>query len=930
MPTVLNRAELSVAGIAQAGDDVFFRIQMAIQGGKVNRDIRVFVLQGRHALGGSDEGQELNLLHPPFLEDIYAGNGGATRGKHWINDDGQVQGGGWRQFFVIDVGLASVMVAIQAQVPDLGIRHQLQDSVRHPQARAENRHQADPLGQPLSVAFCQGRGHRHGGERQIGSGLIKQELGQLAHESTEDGRRCVTMTHGGHAVLHQGVLRHPHPRNGRHQLVPLEKRLGQSCRRFHTAGIILADQSLPVSHAPRKEHTPMPSPSVPLRQQQLHDERIRITDVQPQVDQGRYAVKRVVGDTVEVQATVFRDGHDKLNVVLQYGAEDTGDWIEVPMKLLGNDRWSASFTVERLTDYKYTIEAWTDQFGTWQEEVHKKATAEQDVTSELLEGVEQIQRAVKRAREKDHQFLLDVVEAIRSARDQEEVVAAALDPALSACMTRNAERLNRNSLDRLLTVVVDLPLARFATWYEFFPRSQGKSSDRSGTFADCINRLPEIAHLGFDVVYLPPIHPIGRSYRKGKNNSLTPGPNDPGSPWAIGNELGGHTAIEPSLGTEQDFKDFVTAARDLGIAVALDFAIQCSPDHPYVTEHPEWFYHRPDGTIKYAENPPKKYQDIYPLNFDSPAWPALWEEWKRVLLHWIGLGVTIFRVDNPHTKPTGFWEWLIAEIKRDHPEAIFLAEAFTRPALMKTLAKVGFSQSYTYFTWRNTKQELIQYATELTATEMKDYFRGNFFANTPDILHEYLQHAGPPAFKVRYILAATLSSLCGIYSGYELCENIPLKPGSEEYLDSEKYQIKVRDWNAPGNIKEFIQRVNQARRENRALQLYDNLTFHQTHNEWILCYSKTMADHSNTVLVVVNLDPKHPQEDMVLLDLKKLGLEPQEQFQVEDVISGSSWTWHGNRNYIRLDPRNDPAHLFVLRRKPREVSAKLTKQFPQA
>jgi starch synthase (maltosyl-transferring) len=661
---------------------------------------------------------------------------------------------------------------------------------------------------------------------------------------------------------------------------------------------------------------PVPPETVSPYQKQLHDERIVITNVMPQIDQGRYPVKRVLGDTVEVQATIFREGHDHLAAQLQYGAEDTGEWHDLPMELLGNDLWSASFTVERLTHYKFTIEAWSDLFGTWQDELRKKSDAGQDVSSELLEGIELILKAAKRAKESDHQFLLDAAQAIRAAPMQQEAVAAALDDALTACMYRNAEHSHGVTLDRLLTVEVDRPLAQFATWYEFFPRSQGKEPGKSGTFADCINRLPEIAHLGFDVIYLPPIHPIGRTHRKGKNNSLKSTPQDPGSPWAIGNEVGGHTAIEPSLGTLQDFKNFLAAARDLGIEIALDFAIQCSPDHPYVKQHPEWFSHRPDGTIKYAENPPKKYQDIYPLNFDSPAWAAMWEEWRQVLKYWIDVGVKIFRVDNPHTKPIGFWEWLLSEIKREHPEVIFLAEAFTRPAMMKTLAKIGFTQSYTYFTWRNTKAELEEYATELTQTEMKEYFRGNFFANTPDILHEYLQKGGRPAFKVRYLLAATLSTLCGIYSGFELCENIPLKPGSEEYLDSDKYEIKVRDWSAPGNIKEFIRIVNRARHEYPALKIYDNITFHPTHTDHILCYSKATADGSNVVIVVVNLDPFRAHEDMVTLDLEALGLEGEEEFSVRDLLSGSVWTWR-NRNYVRLDPKEEPAHLLVVERKPK-------------
>jgi starch synthase (maltosyl-transferring) len=481
-------------------------------------------------------------------------------------------------------------------------------------------------------------------------------------------------------------------------------------------------------------------------------------------------------------------------------------------------------------------------------------------------------------------------------------------------MERYQERTHATAAERTLEVVVDRVQARFAAWYELFPRSQGTSKETSGTFRDCIRRLPDLQRMGFDVIYLPPIHPIGRTFRKGKNNSLTAGPDDPGSPWAIGNEHGGHKSIEPSLGTFDDFRAFVAAAREHGIEIALDFAIQCSPDHPYVREHPEWFAHRPDGTIKYAENPPKKYQDIYPLNFDSANWAGLWQEMKSIILFWISHGVTTFRVDNPHTKPVRFWEWLIREVKRVHPEVIFLAEAFTRPPMMRGLAKAGFTQSYTYFTWRNTKEELTAYLTELTQTEVAEYMRGNLFANTPDILHEYLQHGGRPAFKIRFLLAATLSSVYGIYSGFELCENVPVRPGSEEYLDSEKYEIKPRDWDQPGNIKDFIAAVNRARRANPALQLYKNLRFHECFNSQIICYSKATPDFQNAVIVVVNLDPHRPQDGFVHLNLAHLGLDPNQRFAVHDQITGAVWQWYGSHNYVRLDPHHEPAHLLVVQR----------------
>ena len=654
----------------------------------------------------------------------------------------------------------------------------------------------------------------------------------------------------------------------------------------------------------------------------LHKQRIIIANIKPQIDCGRYPIKRIAGDTVTITADIFRDGHDPLTAVLKYRTQDEPAWTEVPLKCVnpGLDLWTGEFRVERVTTYHYTIEAWTDVFGSWRAELKKKSQTGVDVKSELMEGIRLIEHAAERASGADRTTLISSAAAIKAATAQAEAVELALADDLAALMNRYPDRETGCHADKELQVVVDRERARFAAWYELFPRSQGPlstegsaNSQSSGTFRDCIRRLPDIQQMGFDVIYLPPIHPIGRSYRKGKNNSLTPAPTDPGSPWAIGNELGGHKSIEPSLGTLADFEGFVRAAKEHGIEVALDFAMQCSPDHPYVREHPEWFYHRPDGTIKYAENPPKKYQDIYPVNFDTDAWPVLWEEMKSIVLFWIERGVTTFRVDNPHTKPIHFWEWLIAEVKKVHPEVNFLSEAFTRPKVMKTLAKAGFTQSYTYFTWRNEKKEIIEYLTELTQTEAAEYLRGNFFANTPDILHAFLQKGGRPAFKIRHILAATLSSVYGIYSGFELCENTPLREGSEEYLDSEKYQIKPRDWDAPGNIKDFIAKVNRARQANPALQLYDNLRFHLSPDPNILCYSKATPDKANVALVVANLDPHAPHEDVVNLDLAELGLSEGQPFRVEDQISGSSWTWQGSRCYVRLDPQYEPAHLFVVR-----------------
>jgi starch synthase (maltosyl-transferring) len=490
-------------------------------------------------------------------------------------------------------------------------------------------------------------------------------------------------------------------------------------------------------------------------------------------------------------------------------------------------------------------------------------------------------------------------------------VAAARDPRLLAMMSARPDRGTSTTYERVLRVRVDPVRARFSAWYEMFPRSCTTDPRRSGTFREAEARLPAIADMGFDVVYLPPVHPIGRAHRKGPNNSLTSSPGDPGSPWAIGAEEGGHTAVEPGLGTIEDFDRFVQVANRLGLQVALDIAFQASPDHPWVREHPEWFRHRPDGTIKYAENPPKKYQDIYPLNFETEAWRSLWNALRDVFLFWVGHGVTIFRVDNPHTKSFRFWEWCIAEITREHPETIFLSEAFTRPKVMRYLAKAGFTQSYTYFTWRNSAHELREYLTELTTTEVRDYMRPNFFANTPDILHEYLQHGGRPAFEVRLVLAATLAASYGIYSGFELCENVPVRPGSEEYLDSEKYQLRPRDWNQPGTLKELIAQVNQIRQQHPALQQNDTLAFHGTDNDALLWYSKRAG--SDRVFVVANTDPHHLQHGHVQVPIWELGIPPGRPYVVEDLLDGARYTWRGEWNYVRLDPAERMTHILVIR-----------------
>jgi starch synthase (maltosyl-transferring) len=631
--------------------------------------------------------------------------------------------------------------------------------------------------------------------------------------------------------------------------------------------------------------------------------RVVIENVLPQVDGGRFPIKRVPGERVEVTADIFADGHDVLAAVLLWRAAGESAWRESRMALLENDRWGGEFTVERLGHYEYTIEAWVDRFESWRHELSKKSGAGQDVASELLEGamiVREAGDATAAARLEDTQ------------QDQGPRVAAALAEELRAAMAARADRHRATRFEPVLSVLVEREVARFGAWYEMFPRSAGPDSSRSATFDEAARALPYVASMGFDVLYLPPVHPIGRSFRKGRNNSLEAAPGDPGSPWAIGAAEGGHKAVEPGLGTIDDFDRFVAAAAKHGLEVALDLAYQASPDHPYVREHPDWFRQRPDGTIKYAENPPKKYQDIYPINFESADWMALWRELKSVIEFWIAHGVKIFRVDNPHTKPFRFWEWALADIRREHPDAIFLSEAFTRPKVMRYLAKAGFSQSYTYFTWRNTAAELQEYFTELTQTEVREYMRPNLFANTPDILHAYLQRGGRPAFEVRFVLAATLGASYGIYSGFELLENIPVREGSEEYLDSEKYQIRPRDFETPHSLAETITLVNTIRREHPALHSDWSLRFHHTDNPELLCYSKRSDDGADTLLMVVNVDPLNMQHGFVQVPIADWGLTPEAAYEVIDLLSNERYTWRGEWNYVRLDPQGRMAHILHL------------------
>lgn len=640
---------------------------------------------------------------------------------------------------------------------------------------------------------------------------------------------------------------------------------------------------------------------------------IVIERVQPEIDGGRWPVKREVGDRLEVTADIFKEGHGVLTAVLRYRTAKETSWREAAMAHVNNDRWAGHFDLHENTRYLYTIGAFTNIFESWRQEATKKSEAGERIDSELLEGRALVEQAAHRAVEPDKARLEDFLKRWRPSDVQEIQLSIALNEELSQLVERHQERHAWTQYDRELEVVVDRVRARYGAWYEIFPRSQGTTPGRSSTFKECEARLPAIKAMGFDVLYVTPIHPIGRTNRKGKNNSLIPTSVDPGSPYAIGNEQGGHDAVEPSLGTIEDFDRFEKAVRAHGMELALDFAINCSPDHPYVTEHPEWFAHRPDGTIKYAENPPKKYQDIYNVDFYCKDWRGLWSEMKRVILFWVDHGVKIFRVDNPHTKPVAFWGWLIREVQARHPDAIFLSEAFTRPKMMKALAKAGFTQSYTYFTWRNFKQELTDYMTELSRSEMKEYFRPNFFTNTPDILPEILQHGGRPAFQFRLVLAATLSPSYGIYSGYELCENRAL-PGKEEYLDSEKYEVKVWDWNRPGHLTDYVTAINRIRRDNPALHELENLEFYEADNEHVLFYGKRTIDGRNAVLVAVNLNPFQVQEAKVRIPIASLGIKADEMYQLHNLITDRRDLVKGEAYSVRLDPQVEPAAIYAVRR----------------
>jgi starch synthase (maltosyl-transferring) len=647
--------------------------------------------------------------------------------------------------------------------------------------------------------------------------------------------------------------------------------------------------------------------------------RVIIEGLKPEINDGRFPTKRVTGEMVVVEADIFADGHDSISALLLYRKEDDPEWIETPMEPLDNDRWRSSFVVAELGRYLYTVIAWVDQFKSWKQDLTKKFQAGQQVSIELLIGTQLIAEASQRAPKNARQKMGEWASSLQSKQIAEQAkVQLALSDELSEFMDKYPDRRFATTYPKELVVEVDREKARFSTWYEMFPRSCAPESGRYGTFKDCEARLPYIAAMGFDVLYFPPINPIGYTHRKGRNNNPVANPDDPGTPWAIGSEEGGYKSVHPQLGTLEDFQSFVAKAREYSIEIALDIAFQCSPDHPYVKEHPEWFRWRPDNTVQYAENPPKKYEDIYPFEFQTENWQELWEELKSIVLFWIEQGIRIFRVDNPHNKPFSFWEWLITDIKMSYPDVILLSEAFTRPKVMYQLAKLGFTQSYTYFAWRNTKWELTQYFTELTQTEVREYLYPNLWPNTPDILTEYLQLGGRSAFMTRLVLAATLGASYGIYGpAFELCENRPREPKSEEYLNSEKYEIKNWDIARPDSLKDFIARVNQIRRENAALHRDWSLRFHEMDNDQLICYSKRTDDLSNIVLVVVNLDPHHTQSGWVEFPLEELGIDPQKPYQMHDLLSDARYLWQGSRNYVELNPQIIPAHILRVRRRVR-------------
>jgi starch synthase (maltosyl-transferring) len=644
--------------------------------------------------------------------------------------------------------------------------------------------------------------------------------------------------------------------------------------------------------------------------------RVIIEGISPAVDGGRFPVKRTIGDQVRVEADIFTDGHDAIAASLLAHREGSDKWIEIPMLPLVNDRWMAAFRVAELGRYGFKVQGWVDHFETWRRDLVKRIKAESDATVDYLIGADLVAAAAERATGPDASWLQGRAEFLRSGKEPKELRIHATDPTLHELALRYPDKRFRTESEREYLIVVDPVIARFSAWYEFFPRSTAEEAGKHGTFSDTEKQLPYIAEMGFNIVYLPPIHPIGVNFRKGRNNNPESQPGDCGSPWAIGSAEGGHKAIHPELGTLEDFRSFVAKARELDLSVAMDIAFQAAPDHPYVREHENWFRKRPDGTIQYAENPPKKYQDIYPFDFESEDWAGMWEELKSVFDYWIAQGVTIFRVDNPHTKAFPFWEWVIPEIKRDHPEVLFLAEAFTRPKIVYRLAKLGFNQSYTYFPWRNAKGEIAAYLTELAQTPVREFFRPNQWPNTPDILTEFLQIGGRPVFGIRLLLAATLGSNYGIYGpAFELMEHVPVRRGSEEYLDSEKYQIRHWDLERADSLRPLITRVNAIRKENEALQNDWSIKFHSTENEQLISYTKESDDRSNLILTVVNLDPHHTQSGFVTLPLEELEIPRDRGYEAEDLLTGARYLWNGSRNYVELNPSHLPGHILRIHRR---------------
>lgn len=665
---------------------------------------------------------------------------------------------------------------------------------------------------------------------------------------------------------------------------------------------LLGGVAMPPILAEKKPAKPKTLPAVDA-------DRLIFANVAPSLDQGRFAVKRCLGDVVMVEADIICDGHDKLAARLLWRPTDKQEWQAVAMAPLGNDRWRAPLPLSRLGRHVFTIEAWFDAYGSWRDEVRKKRAAGRNLTLEIEEGRLLFTRWAKDAtgdRVKPLKALLAQINKLSEEdrldfllSDEVAEIATLVDPRAFAVRLDWDQAIDAEPAD-----------ARFSSWYELFPRSITDDARRHGTFRDVIGRLPAVREMGFDVLYFPPIHPIGKTNRKGRNNSLTPTDDDPGSPYAIGAKEGGHDAVHPELGTLADFQALVQAANAHGLEIALDFAIQCSPDHPWLTEHPDWFAWRPDGSMKYAENPPKRYEDIVNVDFYAEgAKPALWLALRDVVLFWVKQGVRLFRVDNPHTKPFPFWEWLIADVRGRHPDVLFLAEAFTRPRIMEHLAKLGFSQSYTYFTWRNTKRELTDYFTELNQTPVADYFRPHCFVNTPDINPTYLHTSGRPGFLVRAALAATLSGLWGVYSGFELCEAASLK-GKEEYLDSEKYEIKPRDWQAPGNIIAEITALNRIRKANPALQTHLGVKFYNAFNDQILYFAKATPNRDNVILVAVNLDPHAVQEAEIEVPLWEWKLPDHAAMAVQDLIGGTSFIWQGKIQRVRLDPQVSPYSIW--------------------